>query len=140
VRKIYLLALVTLFVAIGRAEAADIGIPQHDSDLMRTADLVEVTGTNDLGGTENFNIHDHQAIRQFIDLLTDDRYTAVPKSLKPKFKSASAYRIRLSSHGAPLLELTIIGDSVLDIPGDPMFYMESDSYSENLMAPLLRLR
>jgi hypothetical protein len=138
--KICLLTLVALFVAIDLAEASDIGIPQHDIDLVRTADLVEVSGTNDLGGAENFSIHDRQTIRQFTDLLTDDRYTAVPKSLKPKFKSASAYKIRLSSHGAPVLDLTIIGDSILDIPGDPMFYMESDSYSENLMAPLLRLR
>jgi hypothetical protein len=140
VRKICLLVLFTLSVAIGRADAADIGIPQHDSDLMRTADLVEVSGTNDLGGAENFSIHDRKTIRQFTDLLTDDRYIAAPKSLKPKFKSASAYKIRFSSQGAPMLELMIIGDSIVDIPGDPMFYVESDSYSENLMAPLLRLR
>jgi hypothetical protein len=125
--RICLLALVALFVAIGLAEASDV-------------DLVEVSGTNDLGGAENFSIHDRKAIRQFTDLLADDRYIAAPKSLKPKFKSASAYKIRLSSQGVPVLELTVIGDSILDIPGDPMFYVESDSYSENLMAPLLRLR
>ena len=135
-----MLALVALFVAIDLAKASDIGIPQHDIDLVRTADLVEVSGTNDLGGAEDFSIHDRQAIRQFTDLLTDDRYTAAPKSLKPKFKSSSSYKIRFSSQGAPVLELTIIADSILDIPGDPMFYVESDSYSENLMAPLLRLR
>jgi hypothetical protein len=138
--RICLLALVALFVAIGLAEASDVSIPQRDIDLIRTADLVEVSGTNDLGGAENFSIHDRKAIRQFTDLLADDRYIAAPKSLKPKFKSASAYKIRLSSQGVPVLELTVIGDSILDIPGDPMFYVESDSYSENLMAPLLRLR
>ena len=138
--KICLLVLAVLFVAIDLAEASDIAIPQHDIDLVRTADLVEVSGTNDLGGAESFSIHDRKTIRQFTDLLTDDRYIAAPKSLKPKFKSASAYKIRFSSQGAPVLELMIIGDSILDIPGDPMFYMESDSYSENLMAPLLRLR
>jgi hypothetical protein len=138
--RICLLALVALFVAIGLAEASDVSIPQHDIDLIRTADIVEVSGTNDLGGAENFSIHDRQAIRQFTGLLSDDRYITAPKSLKPKFKSASAYKIRFSSQGVPVLELTIIGDSILDIPGDPMFYVESDSYSENLMAPLLRLR
>jgi hypothetical protein len=138
--RICLLALVALFVAIGLAEASDVSIPQRDIDLIRTVDLVEVSGTNDLGGAENFSIHDRKAIRQFTDLLADDRYIAAPKSLKPKFKSASAYKIRLSSQGVPVLELTVIGDSILDIPGDPMFYVESDSYSENLMAPLLRLR
>jgi hypothetical protein len=138
--RICLLALGALFVAIGLAKASDISIPQRDIDLIRTADLVEVSGTNDLGGAEDFSIHDRKAIRQFTGLLSDNRYTAAPKSLKPKFKSASAYKIRLSSQGVPVLELTIIGDSILDIPGDPMFYVESDSYSENLMAPLLRLR
>jgi hypothetical protein len=138
--RICLLALGALFVAIGLAKASDISIPQRDIDLIRTADLVEVSGTNDLGGAEDFSIHDRKAIRQFTGLLSDNRYTAAPKSLKPKFKSASAYKIRLSSQGVPVLELTIIGDSILDIPGDSMFYVESDSYSENLMAPLLRLR
>jgi hypothetical protein len=138
--RICLLALGALFVAIGLAKASDISIPQRDIDLIRTADLVEVSGTNDLGGAEDFSIHDRKAIRQFTGLLSDNRYTAAPKSLKPKFKSASSYKIRLSSQGVPVLELTIIGDSILDIPGDPLFYVESDSYSENLMAPLLRLR
>jgi hypothetical protein len=140
VLKICLLALITLFVTTGGAKASDTSIPQHDIDLIMTADLVEVSGTNDLGGAENFGIHDRKAIKQFTDLLTADRYIAAPKSLQPKFKSASSYKIRFSSQGVTVLELTIIGDSILDIPGDPMFYVEADSYTENLMAPLLRLR
>ena len=121
-------------------KANDIAIPEKDIALIKTTDDVQVSGTNDLGGAENFEIHNIKAIREFIALLTDDRYTAAPKSLKPKFKSLSSYQVRLSSNGAQVLELTIIADTVLDIPGDPNFYLESDSYSANLMAPLLRLR
>ncbi len=121
-------------------EAKDITISEKDIALMKTADDVHVSGTNDLGGAENFEIHNIKAIREFIGLLTDDRYTAAPKSLKPKFKSLSTYTVRLSAKGSPVMELRVIADSVLDLPGDPMFYVESDSYSANLMAPLLRLR
>jgi len=135
-----LLAFFSLLLVLGVAKGADSRIPQREIDLARTADLVEVSGTNDLGGAENFSIQDRKAILQFIDLLTDDRYTTAPKSLKPQFKSLSSYQVRLSAHGAPVLELRIIADTVLDFPGDPLFYVESDSYSENLMAPLLRLR
>lgn len=120
--------------------AADLRIPQRDIDLIRSADLVEVTGTNDLGGAENFSIHNAKAIRQFTDMLTDDRYYTAPKTLKPKFKSLSSYKVKLSRSGAPLLELTLIADSVLDLPDEPLYYVESDSYQANLMAPLLRLR
>ena len=133
-------AFLAFLLVLGVAKGADARIPQRDIDLVQTADLVEVSGTNDLGGAENFSIQDRKAIRQFIDLLTDDRYTTAPKSLKPQFKSLSSYDVRLSAHGAPVLELRIVADTVLDIPGDPLFYVEADSYSENLMAPLLRLR
>jgi hypothetical protein len=135
-----LLAFLSLLFAMGVAKGADVSIPQRDIDLAKTADLVEVSGTNDLGGAENFSIQDRKAVRQFIDLLTDDRYTTAPKSLKPQFKSLSSYQVRLSAHGVPVLELRVIADTVLDLPGDPLFYVESDSYSENLMGPLLRLR
>ncbi len=133
-------ALLSLLLVMDVAKATDVSIPQRDIDLARTADLVEVSGTNDLGGAEAFSIQDRKALRQFIDLLTDDRYTTAPKSLKPQFKSLSSYRVRLSSHGAPVLEFQVIADTVLDLPGDPLYYVESDSYAENLMAPLLRLR
>jgi hypothetical protein len=138
--KTGLLSLLFLVLGLGGANASDLRIPEKDIDLMRTTDHIDVTGTNDLGGQEAFSIQDRKAIRQFIDLLTDDRYTAAPKSLRPKFKSLSIYQVRLSSNGASVLEFRVIADSVLDLPGDPMFYLESDQYSANLMAPLLRLR
>jgi hypothetical protein len=122
------------------AQAADVGLPPRDVDLIKAADVIHVVGTNDLGGDESFTIHDRKAIGQFVGYLTDNRFTPVPKSLNPKFKSRSAYMVTVQANGAPTLKLVIIGDSILDIPGDPMFYMESESYSENLMAPLLRLR
>jgi len=122
------------------ASPSDVSIPDRYSELIKATDYVEVSGTNDLGGPENFAIRDLKTIGQFIQLLTDDRYTAVPKNLKPNFKSLSAYKVRLSAQGAPLLELRVIADSVLDLPNETSFYMESDQYSENLMAPLLRLR
>jgi hypothetical protein len=124
----------------GFAHAADVSIPQHDIDLIKTANSVHVVGTNDLGGSESFDIHDRKALTQFVGYLTDNRFTPVPKSLKPKFKSMSAYMVTFLSNNAPVLKLVIIGDSVVDLPDDPMYYMESDSYSANLMAPLLRLR
>jgi hypothetical protein len=52
----------------------------------------------------------------------------------------SVYDVRLSSKGAPVLELRVIADSVLDLPNAPSYYMESDQYTANIMAPLLRLR
>jgi hypothetical protein len=122
------------------ASPSDVSIPNRYSERIKAADYVEVSGTNDLGGPENFAIRDPKAIGQFIQYLTDDRYTAVPKNLKPNFKSMSAYKVRLSAKGAPLLELRVIADTVLDLPNETSFYMESDQYSENLMAPLLRLR
>ena len=115
-------------------------IPEKYIPLIKTTDLVEVTGTNDLGGSEDFSINDAKAIRQFVELLTSDRYTAVPKDLKPKFKSLSFYHVRLSAKGVPILEFQMIADSILDIPKETFYYMESDRYSENIMAPLLRLR
>jgi hypothetical protein len=121
-------------------DTPDISIPDHYIALIKTTDLVEVSGTNDLGGAENFSIHNAKAISQFVQFLTSDRYTAVPKSLKPEFKSMSSYTVNLSSNGAPVLQLQIIADSILDIPGETSFYMESDRHSDNLMAPLLRLR
>jgi hypothetical protein len=137
--------LVTLAFLLGIYSSAfagtpDISIPERDVELIKTTDYVEVSGTNDLGGPENFSIHDPKAIHQFVDFLTSDRYTAVPKSLKPQFKSLSLYKVRLSSKGTLLLELQVIADTILDIPNDPSFYMQSDQYSANLMAPLLRLR
>ena len=138
--KLALLTFLTLIGFSAFADSPDISIPDQWATLIKTTDYVEVSGTNDLGGAENFTIHNAQAIKQFVQLITSDRFTSAPKSLNPQFKSLSRYKIRLSSRGALLLEFQIIGDSVLDIPKDPSFYMESDRHSDNLMAPLLRLR
>jgi hypothetical protein len=138
--KVVLLTLLVLFCAPAFGDTPDITIPERDVELIKTADYVEVSGTNDLGGPENFTIHNAKAISQFVQLLTSDRYTAVPKDFKPQFKSLSSYKVRLSAKGAPLLELRVIADSILDIPNETSFYMQSDRHSDNLMAPLLRLR
>jgi len=138
--RLLIIALLAGMYSSAFGDSRDVSIPDRDVETIKATDYVEVSGTNDLGGPENFAIRDPKAIHQFIQLLTDDRYTAVPKNLKPNFKSASAYKVRLSAKGAPLLELQVIADSVLDLPDETSFYMESDRYSENLMAPLLRLR
>jgi hypothetical protein len=135
--------IAAFFVAVSssaRADAPDISIPQQETDLIKTTDYVEVSGTNDLGGADAFTIHNSKAIAQFVGLLTSDRYVAVPKSLQPKFKSLSFYQVRLSAHGSAVLEFRIIADSILDFPGETSFYMQSDRHSDNLLAPLLRLR
>jgi hypothetical protein len=138
--KFVLVAFLAISCSSALGATPDIGIPEGDAELIKGTDYVEVSGTNDLGGTEDFSIHNSKAISQFVDFLTSDRYTPVPKNLKPQFKSLSRYKIRLSAKGALLLEFQIIADSILDIPHESLFYMESDGYSDNLMAPLLRLR
>ena len=138
--KLALVAYVVLFVSTAYADTSDITIPDSAIALIKTTDYVEVTGTNQLGGKEDFTIHNAKAISQFVQFLISDRYTAVPKDLKPQFKSLSSYTVRLSAKGEPLLELRVIADSVLDIPSETSFYMQSDRHSDNLMAPLLRLR
>ena len=138
--KLVLLACLTLFAPNLNAAEPDITIPDSAIALIKTTDYVEVTGTNQLGGKEDFSIHDSKAIAQFVQLMTAERYNAVPKSLKPDFKSRSRYDVRLFSHNAPILELQIIADSVINLPNEPSFYMESDRHSDILLAPLLRLR
>jgi hypothetical protein len=138
--KIALLFFVTIFGSSAFGDAPDITLPANDVALIKTTDYVEVTGTNDRGGAEDFTIHNAKAISQFVQLVTADRYTAVPKSLKPEFKSLSTYKVRLSSQGTVVLEFQIIADSVVDIPNETSFYMQSDRHSDNLLAPLLRLR
>ena len=138
--KLALLACVALFASTAYADTPDITIPDNAIALIKTTDYVEVTGTNQLGGKEDFAIHDAKAIGQFVKLMTAERYNAVPKSLKPDFKSRSRYDVRLFSHGAPIFELQIIADSVIDLPNETSFYMESDRHSDILLAPLLRLR
>jgi hypothetical protein len=129
------------FAAAALADDSDVTLPQRDIDLIKTTRRVEVSGTNDRGGSENFTIHNAQAISQFVQLLTSARYTAAPKALKPEFKSMSIYQINLIGGGdQPVLQFRIIADSILDLPNENFFYMESDQYSENLLAPLLRLR
>ena len=138
--KLFLLAFLTLtcFPALG--DTPDVSIPESYIKLIKTTDCVDVSGTNDLGGPENFTIHNAKAIGQFVQFLTSDRYTVVPKDLKPEFKSMSSYKVRLSSNGTPVLEFQVIADSILDLPNEPAFYMQSDRHSDNIMAPLLRLR
>jgi hypothetical protein len=122
------------------AAPPEISIPRSDIDLIKTTGSVEVTGTNSHGGAEAFTVHDTKAIKQFVELLTSERYVAVPKNLKPDFKSPSRYDVKLSSGGNVILEFQIIADDVLDFTGNDNFYMESERHSDILLAPLLRLR
>lgn len=138
--KFVFLALVVICSSVARGDTPDISIPENDIALIKTTDYVEVSGTNEAGGPENFAIHNDKAIAQFVQFLTDERYTAVPKSLKPDFKSKSFYRVRLSSKGVVVLEFQVIAESILDLPGDASYYMQSERHSDNIMAPLLRLR
>ncbi len=136
-----LLVVAAIFLAFPvLAEPPEIRIPQQDIDLIKTTGSVDVTGTNSHGGAESFTVHDAKAIKQFVELLTSERYVAVPKNLKPDFKSPSRYNVKLSSGGNVLLEFQVIADDVLDFPGDDNFYMESERHSDILLAPLLRLR
>ncbi len=121
-------------------DAPDIKIPERYLEPIKTTDYVEISGTNDTGGAEQFTIHNAKAIGQFVQFLTSDRYIAVPKDLKPQFKSLSAYKIRWSAKGVLVLELQVIADSILDLPEETSFYMQSERHSDNLMAPLLKLR
>jgi hypothetical protein len=138
--KIGLLMFAALLCLPALGDTPDVGIPETYVSLIKTTDFVEVTGTNDRGGAENFTIHNAKAISEFVHFLTSELYTAVPKSLKPEFKSLSSYKIRLSAKGQPVLEFQVIADSVLDLPKETSFYMESDRHSDNIMAPLMRLR
>ena len=128
------------FVGVARGVDAVVAIPDGEAALVRSADMVEVSGTNDAGGAEEFTVHDAKAIKAFVGFVTSDRFVAVPKSLKPDFKSLSAYDVKLSSNGAVVLELRVVGDSVLDFPQESSFYMEAERFPDNLMAPLLRVR
>jgi hypothetical protein len=138
--KHLLLAGFLLSSSLAWAGTPDISIPESDIALIKTADCVDVTGTNEAGGPEEFTIHNSKAIAQFVQFLTSDRYTAVPKNLKPDFQSKSLYDIRLSSQGATILEFHIVAESILDLPNDANYYMQSERHSDNIMAPLLRLR
>ena len=138
--KYALLILAVLFPLCARGDTPDISLPAADIALIRTADFVEVTGTNVGGGEENFSVHNWKAIKQFVDLLTSARYFTAPKSLDPQFKSKARYHVRMSSHGQVVFELQIVADTVLDIPNDPLFYVQSDRHSDVLLGPLLKLR
>ena len=136
-----LLLTAAVFLALpALAAPPEIRIPQGDIELIRTTGSVEVTGTNNHGQPEAFTVHDSKAIKEFVGLLTSERYNAVPKNLKPDFKSPSRYDVKLSSNGNVILEFQVIADDVLDFTGDDNFYMESERYSDILLAPLLRLR
>jgi hypothetical protein len=138
--KLALLAVAVFCSLSAFAETPEISIPESDIALIKTADLVEVTGTNDRGGQEDFSIHNSKAIGQFVQLLTSARYIAVPKNLDPHFKSLSRYHVRMSSKGKVVFELQVVADTVLDIPNDASFYMQSERHSDVLLAPLLKLR
>ncbi len=138
--KFVLLACLALFYSSAFGDTPDISIPERYIPIIKSTDCVDVSGTNDLGGAENFTIHNAKAISQFVQFLTAERYNAVPKNLKPDFKSMSSYKVTLSAKGLTVLEFQMIADSILDIPNETSFYMESDRHSDNLMAPLLRLR
>ncbi len=138
--KFILFAFLALICFPALGDTPDISLPENDIKLIKTADCVDVSGTNDLGGAENFTIHNAKAISQFVQFLTSDRYTAVPKNLNPEFKSLSTYQVRLSANGVSVLEFKVIADSILDLPNETAFYMQSDRHSDNIMAPLLRLR
>jgi len=136
-----LLVIAGLFLSLPvLAGQPEITIPRPDIDLIKTTDAVDVTGTNSHGGAENFTVHNAKAIKEFVGLLTSERYIAVPKNLKPDFKSPARYDIKLSSNGNMILEFQIIADDVLDFPGDPNFYMQSERHDDIIPAPLLRLR
>jgi hypothetical protein len=128
------------FAGVARGIDVVMAIPEGEAALVRSTDMVEVSGTNDAGGAEEFTVHDAKAIKAFVGFLTSERFVAVPKSLKPEFKSLSAYDVKLSSNGAEVLELRVLGDSVLDFPQESSFYMEAERFPDNLMAPLLRVR
>jgi hypothetical protein len=138
--KFVLCTLLALLCLPAIADTPDVSIPESYIQLIKTTDCVDVTGTNDLGGAENFTIHNAKAIGQFVQFLTSDRYTVVPKNLKPEFKSLSSYKVRLSANGVSVLEFQVIADSIVDLPTETAFYMQSDRHSDNIMAPLLRLR
>ena len=136
-----LLLVAGIFLSLpALADPPEISIPRGDIDLIRTTGSVEVTGTNTHGQPEAFTVHDAKAIKEFVGLLTSERYIAVPKNLKPDFKSPSRYDVKLSSGGTVVLEFQVIADDVLDFDDDPNFYMESERHSDILLAPLLRLR
>ncbi len=138
--KLVLLAFAAFFSISAQAEPPEISIPAKDITLIKSADLVEVTGTNVGGGAEDFSIHNWKAIKQFTDLLTDARFIAVPKTLNPQFKSKARYDVRFSAKGQQVFELQVVADTVLDIPNDPSFYMQSARHSDVLLGPLLKLR
>jgi len=138
--KLALLAVAAFLSISAQAEPPEISIPEKDITLMKSADLVEVSGTNERGVQQDFAVHNWKAIKQFVELLTSPRYVAVPKNLDPHFKSLSRYKVRMSSNGTVVLELQIIADSVLDIPDDASFYMQSARHTDILMGPLLKLR
>ena len=138
--KSVFLAVALLIPLFARADAPEISIPEADIALIKTADDVEVTGTNVGGGQEDFSVHNWKAIKQFVDLLTSARYFTAPKSLDPHFKSKARYHVRMSSKGQVVFELQIVADTVLDIPNDPLFYIQGDRHSDVLLGPLLKLR
>jgi hypothetical protein len=134
------LALAAFFFLSDYAEPPDRCIPDHFVQLIKTTDYLEASGTNAMGNTDEFTIHDAKAIHEFIDLVTAQRYVPVPKGLNPHFKSSSRYKIRLFSKGVPILDFVIAAVSVIDLPGEDQFYMESSRHDQVLMAPLFRLR
>jgi hypothetical protein len=138
--KTVLVAFLALFFASDYVEPPDMCIPDKYIQLIKSTDYLEAKGINAVGYEDDFTIHNAKAISQFVELLTSQRYVPAPKSLDPHFKSPSHYDVRLYSKGQLVLEFRVVAVSVLDLPGDPNFYMESSRHDEVLMAPLFRLR
>jgi hypothetical protein len=78
--RLAVLACLAGFYTTAFADEPDISIPTREIALIKTTDYVEVSGTNDLGGAEDFTIHNTKAIRDFVELLTSERFNAVPQA------------------------------------------------------------
>lgn len=138
--KFALIVLAVLLPLAVHAEPPQIAIPEKDIALIKSADLVEVSGTNERGTQQDFTIKNWKALKQFADLLTSPRYVAVPKDMKPEWHTKSYYKVRFSSHGTETLEIQIIADSIINLPDDTSYYVQGAGHTDILMAPLLKLR
>ncbi len=138
--RLALLVFALLLTLPLRAGSTEIRIPGKDIAPIKSADTAEVSGTNAQGIEEDFSVRNAKALSQFVGLITDDRYVAAPKSLNPDFKSRSHYHIRLTSRDSLVFEFDVIGESILDIPGEDSYYMQAERHSDLLMAALRRLR
>ena len=132
-------AILALFLALACSdwvEPPDAKIPDKYISVMKQTDYIEVTGLDLLGHEDDFTIHSWKPIKQFVDILSSEIYVPAAKSIDPQFKSKSRYHIKLFAKGQPIMTFDVVGFSVLDIPGDDQYYMESDRHSLVLVSPL----